>query len=140
MVSGSCVSCSTLINGCSTCSSSTACTSCSTTLHFASAPNLAQTCDCDSAFIFDPSNVCVLCSSTLPNCDTCSSQSICTSCNFNYTLNTTASPAVCISCYSIMIGCSTCNLTNCLSCDVGNSFTANVDGNGIITNCACIND
>jgi hypothetical protein len=96
------------------------------------------------------SMICVLCSTTITNCATCSSRTQCTTCSPDTTYGLsliTGGNINCVTCASIS-NCLTCVNSLCSSCASGYVLKLNTDGlsmicvlcSTIITNCAtCLN-
>lgn len=101
LVSGSCTSCSSLIYGCLTCSSSTLCSTCDSTSLLVMS---GGSCVCMTGYYMDALQTCQNCTAAMMGCDTCTSSTICTSCNStnNFVLNATTNSCVCIPTYVVL--------------------------------------
>lgn len=116
---GSCVQCSSAINGCSKCSSDTVCN------------------ECQSLFYLSTST-CLTCNSIMVGCSFCTNSSVCLACDGGYYINGTQ----CYPC-SDLTGCLICNTSSsCLTCTAGyySSGTSCLSCSSAISNCyMCLN-
>lgn len=139
-----CQSCSSLLTGCLTCSSSAACTGCDTVNHYVL--SLAtNTCYCASGYYFDTiggncqpcSYSCLTCDVLASNCTTCLAHRSLTTmntcpCDPGYT---ETGVAMCPTCLSLMAGCLFCSSSIvCTTCDSTNYFQLSATTH----QCSCI--
>jgi hypothetical protein len=145
-----CLACSSQIANCVTCQMTPnfACLTCAagsfwtgSICEVCSVPNcltasyISSQCQCTQCmadFLSDGNGNCVACYSTMPNCQECSSTSVCTKCDssLQFYLNSTSKCETCN-----ILGCTTCaSLTTCLTCDTANDYFLN--SNDICEKCS----
>jgi proprotein convertase subtilisin/kexin type 5 len=103
--------------GCLDCPTSDTCALCNDTGQFALS---GTTCACNAGFVLAGSQ-CLTCGSAIPNCLTCTSAVMCTSCESGYFVDPIT--RLCLTCASAMPGCLTCSSSMaCTSCDSAAQF------------------
>jgi proprotein convertase subtilisin/kexin type 5 len=98
------------------------CSNCDTTLLF-ELDLSSGNCICKSGYGLALDNSCILCSQLIPNCDACSTTSVCTQCAVDYVLS---GPTQCtfVCPYAQITGCLDCIMpgNSCLNCDTNLFF------------------
>jgi proprotein convertase subtilisin/kexin type 5 len=139
---GTCSACYTIMPGCLNCTSSSSCSICDIGSGFLFNP-FNSDCFCPTGTYFSlsalsPSTVaCFNCSSAIPGCLACTSNTTCTLCNSLLTLTLSPSADACIcqtgfyldgscqSCSAAMTGCISCTSSSvCTMCDASKNFQA----------------
>lgn len=81
---------------------------------------------CTSTYYLNASFMCILCSTSIAHCQTCSNSSICSQCISGYALNSISQK--CDSCSLIMPNCVTCHINACITCINQTYFINNSSG------------
>lgn len=149
--SGSCPTCSSVMPGCQTCTSSTYCLSLSSNQYYLGSDNLPHTCDshltgcatctsspslsdfvcstCSATYLMHFGS-CVLCDFFMSDCTACTNDTFCTTCNTTFYVS--GNNSACMSC-SLLPNCYDCTgPSTCVTC-VNNSYYA--DAGGVCTLC-----